>query len=64
MRCGTIRLSIINRVYLLSGGSLRRMVLLLKWSVIVVFSWLVFYCVVLVRCVCLLVCALFLSLLL
>ena len=40
---------------LLSRGSLRGMVLLRKWSVILLFYCLVFYCVILVCCVCMLV---------
>ena len=62
MRCGTIRLCIIiSRIYLLSGGSLMGMVLLRKWSVILIFYCLAFYFFILLCCVCLLACTLFLS---
>ena len=52
----------IKFVVIIIWGSFEGMVLLRKWSVILVFYCLVFYCVTLVCCVCLLVRTLFLLL--
>ena len=60
MRFGTIHLNIVGRIhYLFIIDPLRGMVITRNWGVILVFSWLVFYCIILVCCVCLLVCTLF-----